>query len=56
MTSVFAAISFIETASGNITLTGTATYRSDEDEFVSYDYKAFNFANSDNQHMINQIE
>ena len=53
---MFATISFIEAASGNVALTGIATYKSDEDEFISYNYKAFNFANNNNQHMINRIE
>jgi len=56
MISIFIAISFIETASGYATTTGIATYRCDEDEFISYDYKVFNPVNNNNQHMINRVE
>lgn len=54
MTSVFAAVSFIETVHGNTSLSGIATYRHEYDEFVHYKFKAF--ASVDNQHMINKIE
>lgn len=54
MTSIFSAISFIKSVSGASALTGIATYRCDEDEFVDYNYKAF--MSDENQHMIHRIE
>jgi hypothetical protein len=54
MSSVFVAISLIKTVSGTSALTGIATYRYDDNEFIDYRYKAF--ASADNQHMIHNIE
>ncbi|CAG8445532.1 8216_t:CDS:2 [Gigaspora rosea] len=54
MTSVFAAVSFIETVQGNTSLSEIAMYKHEYDEFVYYKFKAF--VSVDNQHMINKIE
>ncbi|CAG8515683.1 4095_t:CDS:2 [Gigaspora rosea] len=54
MTSIFVAVSFIETVSGASILTSIATYRISYNEFMHYNYKAFSSAN--NEHMIKRIQ
>ena len=42
MTSIFSAVSYIkDVLEGNRSYTGTAVYRSSEDEFVKYKFKVF---------------
>ena len=41
MTSMFCAVSYIKNVSGVKVRTGTAIYRTGEDEFVEYTFKAF---------------